>query len=103
MNELDFLFNNNNNKKIQQEINYISKNIMNGPEDEIEKKMKEFLKKQPKIGVWSYPAFVLLQYLYSTVPGFKISKTAKEALELGLKQMYPELFEKAKKVCNSIK
>jgi len=98
MNELDFLLKNNINTNKKENENTITTQS----EDEIEKRMREFLKRQPKIGIWSYPAYVLLQYLYSTIPGFKISKTAREALELGLKQMYPELFEKAQKVCKSI-
>lgn len=59
----------------------------------IKEKMREFIQKDPKIGVWSYPAFLVLQYLYHTVPGFKMSKVAKEALEKGLSEMYPELFK----------
>ncbi len=64
----------------------------------IEESMEKFLDKDPKIGVWSYPAFLVLQYLYSTKPGFKMSKIAKEALELGMKQIYPDLFRIAEKV-----
>lgn len=60
---------------------------------EIKEKMKEFIQKDPKIGVWSYQAFLVLQYLYHTVPSFKMSKVAKEALEKGLSEMYPELFK----------
>lgn len=60
---------------------------------EIKEKMKEFIQKDPKIGVWSYQAFLVLQYLYHTVPSFKMSKVAKEALERGLSEMYPELFK----------
>lgn len=67
-------------------------------EDNVESIMKSFLDKDPKIGVWSYPAFLVLQYLYNTKPGFKMSKVAKEALEYGLKRMYPELFDKAEKI-----
>ncbi|MEJ2770443.1 MULTISPECIES: hypothetical protein [unclassified Stygiolobus] len=59
----------------------------------IKEKMKEFIQKDPKIGVWSYQAFLVLQYLYHTVPSFKMSKVAKEALEKGLSEMYPELFK----------
>ncbi|AWR98188.1 hypothetical protein DFR86_02085 [Acidianus sulfidivorans JP7] len=66
--------------------------------DNVENIMKNFLNKDPKIGVWSYPAFLVLQYLYNTKPGFKMSRVAKDALEYGLKHMYPELFEKAKKI-----
>lgn len=67
-------------------------------DDNVESIMKSFLDKDPKIGVWSYPAFLVLQYLYNTKPGFKMSKVAREALEYGLKKMYPELFEKAEKI-----
>lgn len=59
----------------------------------IKEKMREFINKDPKIGVWSYPAFLVLQYLYHTVPGFKMSKIAREALEKGLSEIYPELFK----------
>ncbi|WP_338078009.1 hypothetical protein [Acidianus infernus] len=67
-------------------------------EDSIESIMKKFLEKDPKIGIWSYPAYLVLQYLYNTKPGFKMSKVAKEALEYGLKHMYPDLFSKAEKI-----
>ncbi|EZQ04797.1 MULTISPECIES: hypothetical protein [Acidianus] len=63
--------------------------------DSIEEIMNKFLEKDPKIGVWSYPAFLVLQYLYNTKPGFRIGKVAKEALEIGLRQLYPELFDRA--------
>lgn len=74
------------------------KEIEEHREDNVEAIMKSFLNRDPKIGVWSYPAFLVLQYLYNTKPGFKMSKVAKEALEYGLKKMYPELFEKAEKI-----
>ncbi|MCI2415228.1 MAG: hypothetical protein MPF33_08335 [Candidatus Aramenus sp.] len=64
----------------------------------VEEMMSSFLDKDPKIGVWSYPAFMVLQYLYNTKPGFKMSRVAKEALEMGLRQLYPELFKIAEKV-----
>lgn len=64
----------------------------------IEMLMKKFIDKDPKIGIWSYPSYLLLQYLYNTIPGFKMSRTAKEALERGLKEMYPELYSIAEKV-----
>jgi archaellum component FlaD/FlaE len=67
-------------------------------EDSIESIMKKFLEKDPKIGIWSYPAYLVLQYLYNTKPGFKMSRVAKEALEYGLKHMYPDLFSKAEKI-----
>ncbi len=67
-------------------------------ESTVEEIMASFLDKDPKIGVWSYPAFLVLQYLYNTKPGFKMSRVAKEALEMGLRQMYPELFKKAEEV-----
>jgi hypothetical protein len=67
-------------------------------EDSIESVMKKFLEKDPKIGIWSYPAYLVLQYLYNTKPGFKMSRVAKEALEYGLKHMYPDLFSKAEKI-----
>ncbi|BDC18411.1 hypothetical protein [Acidianus sp. HS-5] len=67
-------------------------------EDSTENIMKRFLDKDPKIGVWSYPAYLVLQYLYNTKPGFKMSRIAKEALEYGLKNMYPDLFSKAEKI-----
>ena len=60
--------------------------------------MEKFLDRDPKIGVWSYPAFLVLQYLYHTTPGFRMSKVAKEALEKGLRDMYPTLFEIAEKI-----
>lgn len=64
--------------------------------------MERFGDRDPKIGVWSYPAFLLLQYLYSTVPGFRMSRVAKEALERGLKEMYPELYSIAEEVAMKI-
>ncbi|BBD73081.1 hypothetical protein HS1genome_1470 [Sulfodiicoccus acidiphilus] len=66
--------------------------------EEVEKLMASFTSKEPKVGVWSYPAYLVLQYLYSTVPGFKVSRTAKEAMEMGLRQMYGDLFEAAERV-----
>jgi len=70
---------------------------------EIKEKMREFIKRDPKIGVWSYQAFLVLQYLYHTIPGFKMSKVAKEALEKGLSEMYPELFKIATEVAKEEK
>jgi len=64
--------------------------------------MERFGDRDPKIGVWSYPAFLLLQYLYSTVPGFRMSRVAKEALERGLKEMYPELYSIAEEAARKI-
>ncbi|BCU69444.1 hypothetical protein [Stygiolobus caldivivus] len=64
-----------------------------GQELQVKQKMREFIEKDPKIGVWSYPAFLVLQYLYHTVPSFKMSRVAKEALEKGLSEMYPDLFK----------
>ena len=64
--------------------------------------MERFGDRDPKIGVWSYPAFLLLQYLYSTVPGFRMSRVAKEALERGLKEMYPELYSIAEEIARKI-
>ena len=64
--------------------------------------MERFADRDPKIGVWSYPAFLLLQYLYNTVPGFKMSKVAKDALERGLREMYPDLFQIAEEVSRKI-
>jgi hypothetical protein len=69
-----------------------------GSSSSVEELMSSFLDKDPKIGVWSYPAFMVLQYLYNTKPGFKMSRIAKEALEMGLRQLYPELFKIAEKV-----
>jgi len=69
-----------------------------GSSSSVEELMSSFLDKDPKIGVWSYPAFMVLQYLYNTKPGFKMSRVAKEALEMGLRQLYPELFKIAEKV-----
>lgn len=65
---------------------------------DVEEIMKKFINKDPKIGVWSYQSYLLLQYLYNTVPGFKMSRVAKEALERGLREMYPDLFKLAEKV-----
>jgi hypothetical protein len=81
--------------KIKQNKNDESK------KDNIESIMSKFLDRDPKIGIWSYPSFMLLQYLYNTVPGFKMSKVAKEALEIGLREMYPELFKKAEELYHS--
>jgi hypothetical protein len=64
----------------------------------IESVMMTLLSREPKIGVWSYPSFLVLQYLFSTKPGFRMSKIAKEALEIGLRQLYPELFAIAESV-----
>jgi hypothetical protein len=69
-----------------------------GEEGKVKEIMVKFLGKDPKIGVWSYPAFLVLQYLYNTIPGFKVSKVAKEALEAGLKQIYPDLFREAEEI-----
>lgn len=69
----------------------------------IEEIMRKFIDKDPKIGIWSYPSYLLLQYLYNTIPGFKMSKVAREALEKGLKEMYPDLFEVAEKVAKEAK
>lgn len=90
----------------KEEINLDNRNEENGKntldeeyrEDSIENIMKKFLEKDPKIGVWSYPAYLVLQYLYNTKPGFKMSRVAKDALEYGLKNMYPDLFSKAEKI-----
>ncbi|BAK54777.1 MULTISPECIES: hypothetical protein [Sulfurisphaera] len=79
------------NKSITTNANEVSNN-------NIEEIMKKFIDKDPKIGIWSYPSYLVLQYLYNTVPGFKMSRTAKEALERGLKEMYPDLFQVAEKV-----
>ncbi|MEM3946855.1 MAG: hypothetical protein QXL04_02855 [Metallosphaera sp.] len=64
-------------------------------EDEELELMRKFLDKDPKIGIWSYPSYVVLQYLFNTRPGFKISKVAKEALEIGMRQLFPDLYTKA--------
>jgi hypothetical protein len=64
--------------------------------------MEGFANRDPKIGVWSYPAFLVLQYLFHTVPGFRMSRVAKEALERGLREMYPELFSVAEEVSRKI-
>ena len=69
----------------------------------VEEIMKKFIDRDPKIGVWSYPSYLLLQYLYNTIPGFKMSRVAKEALEKGLMEMYPELFKTAEKVAKETK
>ncbi|WP_238027496.1 hypothetical protein, partial [Metallosphaera javensis (ex Hofmann et al. 2022)] len=66
-----------------------------GQDHDLEQLMESLLDKDPKIGVWSYPAYAVLQYLYHTKPGFRMSKVAKDALELGLKQLYPDLYMKA--------
>jgi len=74
-----------------------------GKNANIEEIMRKFVDKDPKIGIWSYPSYLLLQYLYNTIPGFKMSKVAREALEKGLKEMYPDLFEIAEKVAKEAK
>ncbi|AAY79622.1 hypothetical protein [Sulfolobus acidocaldarius] len=66
--------------------------------DNIKGIMKKFIDRDPKIGIWSYPSFLVLQYLYHTVPGFKMSKIAKDALERGLREIYPDLFRIAEEV-----
>ncbi|QKR00350.1 hypothetical protein GWK48_08155 [Metallosphaera tengchongensis] len=66
--------------------------------DEVEKLMGNFLDKDPKIGVWSYPSYMVLQYLFHTKPGFKMSKMAKDALEIGMRQLFPDLYSKAEKI-----
>ncbi|AHC50711.1 hypothetical protein SUSAZ_01025 [Sulfolobus acidocaldarius SUSAZ] len=66
--------------------------------DNIKGVMKRFIDRDPKIGIWSYPSFLVLQYLYHTVPGFKMSKIAKDALERGLREIYPDLFRIAEEV-----
>ena len=70
--------------------------------EQVARFMERFADRDPKIGVWSYPAFLLLQYLYNTVPGFKMSKVAKDALERGLREMYPDLFQIAEEVSRKI-
>jgi len=90
-------------KEVEREDGKASKN---GEEkerrsDNVTEIMRKFVTKDPKIGVWSYPSFLLLQYLYSTIPGFRMSRVAKEALEKGLKDMYPDLFRKAEEVYRS--
>lgn len=85
---------------IQSEIQPIEKTSVN---QNIEEFMKKFIERDPKIGVWSYPSYLLLQYLYNTIPGFKMSKVAKDALEKGLREMYPELFKIAEKVAKESK
>ncbi|ACP46458.1 conserved hypothetical protein [Sulfolobus islandicus Y.G.57.14] len=102
MSELDFLLK----KKKKSEDAEKSVNINESvkkeeslhEEEKIKNEMLKFIERDPKIGVWSYPAFLVLQYLYHTVPGFKMSRTAKEALEKGLKEMYPILFDVAEKI-----
>ncbi|MDT7860889.1 MAG: hypothetical protein RRA45_01550 [Saccharolobus sp.] len=101
MSELDFLLKKRKNieeNKNVEEIKNETKENANNNTDKIKNEMKKFLERDPKIGVWSYPAFLVLQYLYHTIPGFKMSRVAKEALERGLKEMYPELFEIAVKI-----
>lgn len=88
------------NNDTQTEIEAIEKTRIN---QNVEELMKKFLEKDPKIGVWSYPSYLLLQYLYNTIPGFKMSKVAKDALEKGLREMYPDLFEIAEKVAKESK
>ena len=69
----------------------------------VEELMKKFIERDPKIGIWSYPSYLLLQYLYNTIPGFKMSEVAKNALEKGLREMYPDLFKTAEKVTREAK
>ncbi|MCG2909871.1 MAG: hypothetical protein L7G92_04760 [Stygiolobus sp.] len=90
----------------QQEVSLNNPQQANTPSnnsDNIEDIMRKFLDRDPKIGVWSYPAFLVLQYLYHTIPGFKMSRTAKEALEKGLKEMYPDLYNIAEKIAKENK
>jgi hypothetical protein len=98
MSELEIFLKRQNNKNAENNIKNNEKQSYSDENDPVIGKMKEFLNKPPKIGIWSYPAFLVLHYLYTTKPGFKISKTARDALELGLRTMYPELFDKATKV-----
>lgn len=88
------------NDNIQTKVEAIEKTRIN---QNVEELMKKFLEKDPKIGVWSYPSYLLLQYLYNTIPGFKMSKVAKDALEKGLREIYPDLFEVAEKVAKESK
>ncbi|MCY0850322.1 hypothetical protein [Sulfuracidifex metallicus] len=120
MSELDFLLGKKDNQPTKEETrtnDNVSENVNEKPDytenkieqnindklkkDNIESVMLKFLNRDPKIGIWSYPSFILLQYLYNTVPGFKMSKVAKEALEMGLREMYPELFKKAEELYHS--
>lgn len=80
-----------------------SSNNLKIDDKQVEEIMKKFTDKDPKIGIWSYPSYLLLQYLYNTIPGFKMSKVAREALEKGLREMYPELFKIAEKVAKEAK
>ncbi|WP_338599464.1 hypothetical protein V6M85_09990 [Sulfolobus tengchongensis] len=111
MSELDFLLKkkkksenneiedkNGNNLEFRDDTKNESENKNEKEEDKIENEMLKYIEKDPKIGVWSYPAYLVLQYLYHTVPGFRVSRTAKEALEKGLKEMYPSLFDIAEKI-----
>ncbi|WP_246252971.1 hypothetical protein [Acidianus brierleyi] len=100
-NTLEYAKNSQENEEKREERIIVKEDTRNNTKesrDPIEDSMEKFLDKDPKIGVWSYPAFLVLQYLYNTKPGFRMSKVAKEALELGLKQIYPELFKIAEKV-----
>lgn len=90
-------------EKVQEPSNYASEpRVQAEDRGKVMAIMERFGDRDPKIGVWSYPAFLLLQYLYSTVPGFRMSRVAKEALERGLKEMYPELYSVAEEVAMKI-
>ncbi len=90
-------------EKVQEPSNYASEPRVQAEDwGKVMAIMERFGDRDPKIGVWSYPAFLLLQYLYSTVPGFRMSRVAKEALERGLKEMYPELYSIAEEVARKI-
>ena len=90
-------------EKVQEPSNYASEpRVQAEDRGKVMAIMERFGDRDPKIGVWSYPAFLLLQYLYSTVPGFRMSRVAKEALERGLKEMYPELYSIAEEVARKI-
>ncbi|AAK40400.1 hypothetical protein SULI_05160 [Saccharolobus solfataricus] len=102
MSELDFLLKKKRKSEDEEKIINNNENAkkeeITNEEEKIKNDMLKYIEKDPKIGVWSYPAFLVLQYLYHTVPGFKMSRTAKEALEKGLKEMYPTLFTIAEKI-----
>ncbi|MCI4455891.1 MAG: hypothetical protein JHC23_04135 [Sulfolobus sp.] len=90
-------------EKVQEPSNHASEpRVQSEDRAKVMAIMERFGDRDPKIGVWSYPAFLLLQYLYSTVPGFRMSRVAKEALERGLKEMYPELYLIAEEVARKI-
>lgn len=65
---------------------------------EILEKVAEETSKNPRLSVWSLDGFTVLKYLRETIPKFSISEEAKNILDDGVKNKYPELWKELKKL-----